>query len=190
MDRLFGNVLPHHPSLSHRIKLKFCSSRSIELLTSSLQVGGRLERLFIQGFRLEPNCAEAIAGMFRRNVGIQELRLAMCRLNAESCKTIWDSLVDNEHLTTLSITGGFVLTAVGAFAQPLGKRSALMELIVEAVWTADSFRSFVEGLRTNQALKWLKVPLSKSIEDEPSIPFETLVEDLLSNYNYTLENQA
>jgi hypothetical protein len=186
VGRLFGTVVPNHPSVN-RICLRDCGSRVIELLASELPTNGPLEALEIYEKRtIDPRCVEALANMIRRNVAIWRLVLAYSEnegacLDSVGCKMICDSIVDNDHVTDLEIRCPASLQVTAdTFKLALGKRSRLQGIVVDVSWTSEGFTAFVEDLRTNEVLEDLTF-------DGHVPPFGyALVEDLLSTYNFTI----
>jgi hypothetical protein len=103
LDRLFGSVLPNHPSLSGEIKIRNCASHHVELFVSALPTSRTLESLELSEEKLQPSCILAIAASVRQNFRLQRLSLSDCSLGSKGCKMISDAEGESQQLKALTI---------------------------------------------------------------------------------------
>jgi hypothetical protein len=188
LERLFGTVLPNHSSLTE-IVLGRCQCRWIELFASSFPTARPLlERLVISRSRVTRDCVEALATMIRRDVPIERLDLTFLDLDAEAAKTIFDSVVENRHLRSLRIVGHRyhinLSSSEDLCVRALSTSSPLTDLAVDADWSFEDFAALLACLRTNTVMENLRIGAPRGFA-ESNIAM-SLIEDLLSTYNWTL----
>jgi hypothetical protein len=93
--RLFGRVLPNHPSLTEKMEFHGVDSRWIELLVSSIPSTRRIRRLRLPwSTPLDPSCGQAFGDMVGRNVQVHRLHVGS--LEVAGCKKICDSVPAND----------------------------------------------------------------------------------------------
>jgi hypothetical protein len=186
--RLFGEVLPRLPLLE-RMVLDSCDSyeANLELFASRLSVTSSLVELEIQEcFGDFSVCAPALAGMVRRNVPLQVLKLKPAeRLDKDACRHIFSSLQDNSNLRRLEAWVEEVYDEHDVPILPSGpnSRSSLRRLDLDVKkWTDEGKSSLARQLRTNTGLEKLVVEYFATkirVRQRPWV-------EVLESHNYTL----
>jgi hypothetical protein len=149
--RLFGIVLPNHPSLT-RISVFLPAYRSgIELLLSSLPTNKCLEELACSASN--DISAGVVAGILLRKVKIERLFLSVCGWGPDDCKMVCDAVVENRHLRGLAVD--CIEPRAATFANVAGAGSPLTWLSIGARWTTECFLALIEYLKDNFLLKHL-----------------------------------
>lgn len=105
VDRLFGAVLPAHPSLT-QVSFSDCKMMPeyLELFASSLTNTGQcLQELGFQGTHINHQGATAFASLFRANAKITELVLIDCGIDSSGCNAILVALDGNTQSSELNL---------------------------------------------------------------------------------------
>jgi hypothetical protein len=196
LDRLFGEVLPGHPSA---VEIDFAvlfsvSPRYIGLLAAGIARGRRenqppIERLGFRGVSLDDAGIGAISSMLRDGGRVLGLRLTGSFAYDYSLQPVFEALEGNEHLRRLQVEG-VALKYVG----PAGWSALNSSLVrylevghgdsgdVTLPLPSDGWANLVEALKTNTVIQELVVHGFNDIWTPV-----TLLEDVLSAFNFSLE---
>jgi hypothetical protein len=185
MERLFGDLLPTHPSIE-RILIGGCElpSRFSCLLASSLpsvRAPPLLELTLQWPYSDTDECVEAICNMLRRNVPLRALLLSSfnARLAPANCRMIFQSLALNTHLEGLYIEPTEVTGDEFCLAAPV-----LRALHVRGHFKPGGIESVVRRLRTNTTLVELRFVGVTYVFEE----LVRAVEPVLRTYNFTIRS--
>jgi hypothetical protein len=195
LTRLFGDVLPNHPSVNV-IHLEGFGSRWVRLFAESFPSDRHqpLEYLGLCGAACEQ---DHVARMIRRNVFIRALYIGTLTpdhgiANSEGLKLICDSTSHNEHLQGLGLGPALFShrfrygprCSADLLDQALGSGSRLVEIDTNLPVTPEMFSSIVQRLKKNQVLERLVVKPECFVALTGGSFAE--LENLLLHHNYTL----
>jgi hypothetical protein len=183
LDRLFGSVLPNHPSLKYiTIRESHIQLRCVQLLAESViaNPGFDLYMLAFENTPLTVECARLLSCMLHHNVRLAQLRLWHCGIGSEGLLLVCEGVGANEHIEGLNYRDDGVVPS-GAVVPAVAPTSTLKYFIVKArSWSREAFAELVWALRVNVHLKDLY------LGQDGEFPDAHLVHDLLRTYNFTL----
>lgn len=193
LERLFGTVLPEHPTLEEIYLPSSVPLEYLMLFTSSVPADPhktQLQTLHFEGvgtFNDEHACC--VAAMIRRNVPLTAMRFRNY-LTTTSCSIICQAVACNTKLEDLTI---FVFgTNAGTFHK-LAASSSLREVFVRIEGECDHscFSTFARELRTNSTLQQIHLRVGgddrtggNGAEAEE---IRQSFEETLEFFNFTLE---
>jgi hypothetical protein len=196
LDRLFGSVLPHHPTLVEIvIRNALLPPSRIDAFFGAMATRTEpspLQKLEFSGTVLDNNTAPAAIARMLRNKAcvphLRDLRFTGTRLDGDALKQICDCFPDRSSLRCFHFTASVEAvvtsdTLVGA----LGPASSLETLKVCARWTHEGLVSAVQALRTNETLQ--DIELLRVLEGRNELVRDEFCK-LLSRYNFTLRRTS
>jgi hypothetical protein len=194
MERLFGEVLPTHPTLrSIGIYRRTIPTRFVRLLTSSVLTATNAAPLTKLGFTAHPivnDDVEAIANMVDRRVALTELAVHAFTDGSSAgdvdVSILCRSVSRNSNLRVLHIRVKDI--SADALALVACSSSPLRELMVCSVFSDLSMASLASQLRTNTTLTRLTLRHEAFGEHSRKIRRDRFrpIEDALETYNYSL----
>jgi hypothetical protein len=193
MERLFGQVLPSHPTLrSIAIRRSNVLTRFMRLLTSSVLTATNttspLTKLELSG-RLTHDDVRAIADMVDRHVALSELSVFAVTqdgLSAADGKVLCQAVARNAHLQALRIRVDEV--SADSLDLAVSSSSSLRELEIWSIFSERSVSNLATQLRTNTKLTRL-VLRHETLRDPSGDLRPNLfrpIENALESLNYSL----
>jgi hypothetical protein len=187
MVRLFGTVLPNHPSVTH---IAFDASTLqlgyMALLTEGLSnnPSPALKTLYLESTPLTVEHARLLMIMLQHgNVQIEDLRLWQCGLQPDGLRLVCRGAAASAHLEHLNVRDGFDVPP-GAVVPAIEPRTSLKQLVVEArSWSPGAFAELVEALRVNTRLVHAFLGQVGRFRHEAR-----LVQDLVRTYNFSIQS--
>jgi hypothetical protein len=188
-DRLFGAVLPGHPTLTD-LGIERCTvgPRHLQSLLSALLLRppDRIFCLGLNGCQLDRESLRHVAAALQRNLRVRTIFVADDKMDSDLVRSICDAAAGNPNVRKLVIIRALSwndpMSAADAFGQVLGVASSVRQLrIVNFGWTATFIPDLAHMLRTNAVLGTLEC---FSIHDVAHLE---LLLDLLRTYNFTLD---
>lgn len=194
MERLFGQVLPSHPTLrSIGIFRRTIPTRFVRLLTSSVLAAAnsttQLTKLCFMAVPIQHEDVQAIADMVDRQVALSELTVSPYvrdhALDAADGRLICDAVARNGNLRVLKIHVTEILD--DALDRVASSLSSLRELEVRGTFSELSVSNLATQLRTNAKLTRLTLEHIKYVHPSKISPalFRPL-EDALEASNFSL----
>jgi hypothetical protein len=198
LERLFRDVLPHHPTIE-RIQLGQCEhlSRYASLLVSSVpstRATSLLDLTLELHSREDPTrFVEAVGDMLRRDVPLRALSLVAPLLfdgDPADCGPIFRSLAANTRLQGLAIhdetvTDGAFGADDASLCLAFNAAPALRALHVQVRFAPGGVESVARQLRTNTTLVELRLWVRDLREFEALV---RAVERVLATYNFTIRS--
>jgi hypothetical protein len=183
LDRLFGMVLPNHPSLkSISIRESHIQPRCLQLFADAVPGNPSLDMtmLAFESTPLTVECWRLLKAALGHNVRLEELRLWYCGLDAEGMRLVCEGAGASKHLEALNFRDDVTVPAAAA-APAVAPASQLSPLIVLGrAWPREAFAELVAALRVSTALTLAY------LGQEGEFPDAHLVPDLLRTYNFAL----
>jgi hypothetical protein len=182
LDRPFGTVLPHHPSLkSISIRESRIQPRCLHLFADAVAGIPALDMtmLAFESAPLTVECGRLLKAALGHNARLEELRLWYCGLDAEGKRLVCEGAGASRHLEALNFRDDVTVSA-GAVA-PASQLSPL--IVLGRAWspsTPEAFAELVAALRVSTALT------HGHLGQEGEFPDAHLVSDLLRAYNFAL----
>jgi hypothetical protein len=192
-DRLFGRVLPGHPTLRYvGFDMDNLPARQVRLLTSSIPAAtndARLLKLNLSLWTVDHESAQAIADMIHRHVALSKLVIAPLGegMDADDCQLICRAVSSNNALRSLSVR---VKEMCADTLDRVLASTSLRELrVVVLNEIPDEAVATIAGqLRTNTALSSLSVVDATDViwDDREEADLFRPVLDALETHNYSI----
>ena len=130
-------------------------------LADCLMVNDSLEELNLYNNTISPEAARGFSDILKCNSTLKKLNVSWCKLTDEAVKPLASALEVNSSLEELDLSNSNTLTdtALVALGESLKRNTRLKRLTIGThsdSTTANGWRQFVQRLKDNHSLEWLR----------------------------------
>ena len=154
------------------LNLRLCRIRDTEMnsLADCLMVNDSLEELDLRANTISPEAARGFSDMLKQNSTLKKLNVSYCKLTDAAVKSLASALEVNSSLQELDLSNNYALTdtALVALGKSLKRNTRLKRLRIGSHndhTTANGWRQFVQCLKDNHSLEWLRTRQQLDVED-------------------------